>query len=186
MYRGAAAEQDHGHRLRDRRTARSDSAAAGTHVGGRGSARPAGRGAGPAQGQRGSGCPARWYARCARGQGGRDRCRRCWTECGGHRAGDAGRSAAARPGHRTPSHDGCDLPGPHADRRLQSVRDRTMCAGCRHGHRRGPDPRRESSEADQQRVGVPDEARLGARGHLHRPGRLFRGLPADHSRGPDL
>ncbi len=178
--------QDDIDRLRDRGTARPHVATAGAHVRSGRATGAAGGGTGAAEGQRRARGAARRDARCARGQGGRDRCRRCWTECGGHRAGDAGRSAAARPGHRTPSHDGCDLPGPHADRRLQSVRDRTMCAGCRHGHRRGPDPRCESPEADQQRVGVPDEARLGARGHLHRPGRLFRGLPADHSRGPDL
>ena len=35
-------------------------------------------------------------------------------------------------------------------------------------------------------AGGQDEARLGARGHLHRPGRLLRGLAPDHARRPDL
>ena len=33
---------------------------------------------------------------------------------------------------------------------------------------------------------LADEAGLGAGRHLHRPGRLLRGLPADHARRPDL
>ena len=47
-------------------------------------------------------------------------------------------------------------------------------------------PGREGARAGLQRAGVPDEAGLGARGHLHRPGRLLRGLPPDHARQPDL
>ena len=56
----------------------------------------------------------------------------------------------------------------------------------RPGHRRGAGPGRQGAEAGHQRAGLPDEARLGARRHRHRPGRLLRGLPADHARRPDL
>ena len=56
----------------------------------------------------------------------------------------------------------------------------------RPGHRRGADPGRQGAEAGQQRPGVADEARLGARRHRGRPGRLLRGHPSDHARRPDL
>ena len=39
---------------------------------------------------------------------------------------------------------------------------------------------------DLQRAGLADEARIGARRHLDRPGRLLRGQPPDHARGSDL
>ena len=47
-------------------------------------------------------------------------------------------------------------------------------------------PGRQGAEADHQRAGVADEAGRGARRHLDRPGRLLRGLAADHARRPDL
>ena len=47
-------------------------------------------------------------------------------------------------------------------------------------------PGAKAPDARLQRAGVPDEARLGAGGHLHRPGRLLRGLASDHPRRPHL
>ena len=47
-------------------------------------------------------------------------------------------------------------------------------------------PGRQGAEAGHQRAGLADAARLGARRHLDRPGRLLRGLPPDHPRRPDL
>ena len=48
------------------------------------------------------------------------------------------------------------------------------------------DPRRQGPQAGHQRAGLPDEARLGAGRHRHRPGRLLRGLPSHHARRTDL
>ena len=47
-------------------------------------------------------------------------------------------------------------------------------------------PGARGAQARHRRAGVPDEARLGARRHRHRPGRLLRGLAAHHARRPDL
>ena len=47
-------------------------------------------------------------------------------------------------------------------------------------------PGRQGPDAGHQRAGLADEARLGARRHLHRPGRLLRGLAPDDARRPDL
>ena len=47
-------------------------------------------------------------------------------------------------------------------------------------------PGAKAPEAGHQRAGLADEAGLGARRHLDRPGRLLRGLPPDHARRPDL
>ncbi len=58
--------------------------------------------------------------------------------------------------------------------------------GCRPCHRSGAGARCEGADSGQQRPGVPDEVGGGAGGHLDRPGRLLRGLPTDHARGPDL
>ena len=48
------------------------------------------------------------------------------------------------------------------------------------------DPRRGGAQAGHQRPGRADEAGLGARRHRRRPGRLLRGHPRDHARGPDV
>ena len=53
-------------------------------------------------------------------------------------------------------------------------------------HRRRPRPRGQGADAGHQRAGLPHEAGLGPRRHLHRPGRLLRGLPPDDARRPDL
>ncbi len=45
---------------------------------------------------------------------------------------------------------------------------------------------REGADGHQQRAGLADEAGLGARRHLHRPGRLLRGLAAHHARRAHL
>ena len=47
-------------------------------------------------------------------------------------------------------------------------------------------PGREGADADLQRAGLPDEAGQRAGRHLDRPGRLLRGLAADHPRRPGL
>ncbi len=47
-------------------------------------------------------------------------------------------------------------------------------------------PGAKAPEAGLQRAGLPDEAGQRAGGHLHRPGRLLRGLPADHPRRSGL
>ena len=72
------------------------------------------------------------------------------------------------------------------DRDVQRLRGRARGDRRGPGHRRGPGAGREGAHAGQQRAGVPDEARLGARGHLDRPGRLLRGLPPDHARRAHL
>ena len=70
------------------------------------------------------------------------------------------------------------LPGPPADRRVQRLRDRARRDRRRPGHRRRAGAGRQGADADLQRARVPDEAGLGAGRHLHRPGRLLRGLPS--------
>ena len=125
--------------------------------------------------------------RRVRGQGRRDRRRRVRHERGRDRAGHAGRGAAAGQEHRTScAQADAHLPGPPADRRLQRVRDRAGRARRRPGDRRGAGARRQGAEAGHQRAGLADEAGQRARRHLDRPGRLLRGLPADHARRPDL
>ena len=47
-------------------------------------------------------------------------------------------------------------------------------------------PGAKAPDAGLQRAGVPDEARLGAGGHLDRPGRLLRGLARHHARRAHL
>ena len=47
-------------------------------------------------------------------------------------------------------------------------------------------PGAKAPEAGQRRAGVPDEAGRGPGRHRHRPGRLLRGVAADHARGPHL
>ena len=102
------------------------------------------------------------------------------------RAGHAGRGAAARQEHRPAAPGGPHLPGSRADGGVEHLRDR---AG---GHRRRPrdrcraGPRREGTDAGEQRPGVADAAGQRARRHLDRPGRLLRGLAADHARRADL
>ena len=54
----------------------------------------------------------------------------------------------------------------------------------RHGHRCRPRARGQGAEARHQRAGLAHEAGLGPRRHRDRPGRLLRGLEADHARGP--
>ena len=103
-------------------------------------------------------------------------------ERGGDRARHAGRGAAARQERRQAAQRGRDLPGPLADRDVQRLRGRARRARRRPGDRRGPRAGREGADAGQQRAGVPDEAGLGARRHLDRPGRLLRGLAPDHAR----
>ena len=100
--------------------------------------------------------------------------------------GHAGRGAAAGPQHRQAPRGRPDLPGTPADHRLQRVRGGTGGARCRSGHRRGAGARRQGADADQQRAGVADAAGQRAGRHRDRPGRLLRGLPADHARRPDL
>src|SRR5579875_3109382 len=75
---------------------------------------------------------------------------------------------------------------PRPDRGVQRLRDRARGDRRGPGDRRGAGARREGPEGRQQRPGVADEAGLGARGHLDRPGRLLRGLPADNARRPDI
>ena len=84
--------------------------------------------------------------------------------------------------HRAPAPGRRHLPGPHADRRVERVRDRARGPRRRPGHRRGARARREGTEAGHQRARLADEARLGARRHRHRPGRLLRGLAPDDAR----
>ena len=62
--------------------------------------------------------------------------------------------------------------------RLERLRGRAGRARRRPGHRRRAHPGRQGADAHQQRAGVADEAGLGARRHLDRPGRLLRGLAA--------
>ena len=50
--------------------------------------------------------------------------------------------------------------------------------GRRPGHRCGAGAGRQGAQAGHQRAGVADAAGLGAGRHLHRPGRLLRGLPS--------
>ncbi len=121
-----------------------------------------------------------------RRQGRGDRRRCLGDERSRDRTRHAGGGAAAGPRHQQAARGGPHLPGPPADRRLQLLRGRARRPGRRPGHRRGPCARRQGPHPDLQRPGLPDEARLGARRHRHRPGRLLRGLPAHHPRRPDV
>ena len=121
-----------------------------------------------------------------RGQGGRARGGRVGHERRRDRARHAGRGAAGGQEHRPAALGGRHLPGPPPDRRVQRLRDRARGDRRRPGHRRGAGAGRQGADAGLQRAGVPDEAGLGAGGHLHRPGRLLRGLPPHHPRRPDL
>ena len=124
LHRRAARPQGHRHRLRDRRAARPLAAAARPDVRGRRPAGPAGRrphaDAGPGRPRRADGRRVRGL----RGQGRRHRRRRLRHERRGDRARHAGRGAAARPQHRAAAPGRPHLPGPHADRRVQRLRDR--------------------------------------------------------------
>ena len=124
--------------------------------------------------------------RRVRREGGRDRRRGVRDERGRDRARHAGRGAAARPQHRPAPPGRPDLPGAPADGRLQHLRDRAGLRRRRHGHRRRAGARRQGADAGHQRAGVADAARLRAGRHLHRPGRLLRGLAAHDARRPDL
>ena len=95
----------------------------------------------------------------------------------GDRTRHAGRGAAAGPQHRAATAGRPDLPGSPPDDRLEQVRGRAGGAGRRPGHRGGAGARRQGADADLERAGLADEAGLGARRHLDRPGRLLRGLP---------
>ena len=64
-------------------------------------------------------------------------------------------------------------------RELRPHRARARPPG-RSGGRHGAHPRREGPETRHQRHGRRDEARIGAGGCRHRPGRLLRGFPPDH------
>ena len=187
VHRRAARRRHHRHRLRDRAAARRLAAAAGADVRGR---RPAGaRRSAPTT--------------CMRQGGGRG------TLMGGVPgvyaakvvvigAGVSGQNAAAialgmqaevllldRNVARLRQMDAIYQGHCQTDR-LERLRGRAGRARRRPRHRRGAGPRRQGAEADQQRAGVADEAGLGARRHLHRPGRLLRGLAPDHARRPDL
>ena len=78
------------------------------------------------------------------------------------------------------------LPGALPDRRVQHLRDRACGHRRRPGHRRGAGARGQGAPAGHRRARVPDEEGRGARRHLHRPGRLLRGLAAHHARRPHL
>ena len=56
----------------------------------------------------------------------------------------------------------------------------------RGGDRRGADPRRGGAQIDHPRDAEDDEARLGARRHLDRSGRLLRDQPRDHAQRSGL
>ena len=122
-----------------------------------------------------------------RGQGRRHRRRRVRHERRRDRARHAGRGAAARPQHRPAA------PGRRASTRAtcrpsrptptrSSGRCSTPTWSSARCSCRAPRRRRWS----RNELVVADEAGLGARRHLDRPGRLLRGLPADHARRPDL
>ena len=102
------------------------------------------------------------------------------------RARHAGGGPAGGQEHRPAALGRRHLPGAPADGRVEHLRDRARGDRRRPGDRGGARARRQGADADLQRAGGQDEARLGARGHLHRPGRLLRGLAPDHARRADL
>ncbi|CAA9347983.1 MAG: Alanine dehydrogenase, partial [uncultured Nocardioidaceae bacterium] len=183
---GARRPRGHRDRLRDRADPRPAAAAARADERGCRPARPAGR---SAHAHAGAGRPRRAHGRSLRGvrrEGRRHRRRRLGDERRDDRAGDAGRGAPARPRHRAAATGRPDLPGPHADRGVEPLRDRARGARRRPRHRRGARAGRQGTDAGLQRAGLPDEAGVGARRHLDRPGRLLRGLPPHDARRADV
>ncbi|CAA9338914.1 MAG: Alanine dehydrogenase, partial [uncultured Friedmanniella sp.] len=124
--------------------------------------------------------------RRVRREGRRHRRRRLRHERGGDRPRHAGRGPAARQEHRAAAPGRPHLPGSPADRREQRVRGGEGVPRRRPRHRRGARAGGQGAHPGEQRPRPPDEAGLGAGGHLDRPGRLLRGLAADDARRADV